>query len=173
MWTLLCLMSAWLLCVLCSPALAAEAETVRQWSIFSRVAASAKERGDFGLAEKMYAEAIERAESFGESDKRLINSIVCLATTYSMQNKHWLAMPLFSRLSNIALRQPTHRFEIKSLLAKQQKVLSDAGDVADSLKLAACIQSIEEKERTESTPVADIDGESGQETRHSNMMQSP
>lgn len=81
------------LLALASGALAGEAE----WSAHNKAAMAAYWRGDHLGAATSFAAALNEAQGFGESDRRLASTINNLALLYSRQGRHADAEALYAR----------------------------------------------------------------------------
>jgi len=114
------------------------ADTVSLWTIFTQTGIRARDRRDFDLAEKMFAEALERAESFGAFDSRLALSLKNLAELYAIRGNLSAAEPLYKRLISIGLKDSRLSIRIVPALRKYAKLLelSKKFDMAISIDVA-------------------------------------
>ena len=71
------------------------------WEEILGAAEQAWERGEAGNAERLYAAAIQKAESFGESDLRLARSLTALGLFYRDQGRSREAAPLLGRALSV------------------------------------------------------------------------
>jgi len=101
----------------------AQTDNTFLWTKFTEIAVNARSREDFGMSEKMYQEALERAEGFGERDSRLIGSIVNLAAIYAEQGKLSFAEPLYKRLMRIAEKTPSFSSQIAPSISQYCQLL--------------------------------------------------
>ncbi len=125
---------------LCAQPVVAQADRAYLWTKFTEIATNARKNNDYGLAEKMFQEALERAESFGEKDSRLTKSLINLSNVYYRQKKLTAAEPLYQRLIELSRKVPEHSTEVISSLHQYTELLrlANRNDSADSIvKLTA------------------------------------
>ncbi len=67
------------------------------WSDFNQAGRVAFERGQYAEAEKNFAQALQQADKFSQSDRRLAETLNNLALTYFQEGKFIDAEPLFKR----------------------------------------------------------------------------
>ena len=132
----------------------AQVDTSFLWAKFTEIAVNARSRKDTGLAEKMFQEALERAETFGERDSRLVTSLVNLADIYAKQRKLSFAEPLYKRLIRIADKTPNFSSQVLPALSQYADLLKSAYKPEEAKNIEDLIRVVEKRAEVDCAAVS-------------------
>lgn len=121
----------------------AEADRNYLWSKFTQIGKNAMDRGDLGLSEKMYQEALERAESFKKDDKRYFDSLKNLTNCYFKQRKLSFSEPLYKKMINLVDVMPHYSVAAIEPLTKYSELLSLDKRMNESNKVKTIISRLQ------------------------------